>query len=81
MSTTRVANIGTMRISGVFCKHCVFSTFNVTTNVPAVYLGHILNNAVTVPSGVTALLSFGGGKTLIGLEALEESATPLERES
>src|SRR5580698_9663225 len=41
--------------------------FNVTNQFPAIYLGQILNNVVSFPSGVSALLSFGGGKTLIGL--------------
>jgi general secretion pathway protein D len=41
--------------------------FNVTNQFSAIYLGQILNNVVSFPSGVTALLSFGGGKTLIGL--------------
>jgi Flp pilus assembly secretin CpaC len=43
--------------------------FTVTNNIPAVYLGHILNNVVTYPPGVTNLLTFGSGKTLIGLGA------------
>jgi general secretion pathway protein D len=48
--------------------------FNVTNQFPAIYLGQILNNLVTFPSGVTALLSFGGGKTLIGLGVAEVDA-------
>lgn len=48
--------------------------FNVTNQFPAIYLGQILNNAVTFPSGVSALLSFGGGKTLIGLGVAEAQA-------
>jgi general secretion pathway protein D len=48
--------------------------FNVTTSIPAVYLGQILNNAISVPSGVTSLLSFGGGKTLIGLGVAQVEA-------
>ncbi len=41
--------------------------FNVTNQFQALALGQIMNNVVSFPSGVTALLSFGGGKTLIGL--------------
>jgi general secretion pathway protein D len=48
--------------------------FNVTNQFPAIYLGQILNNAVTFPSGVGALLSFGGGKTLIGLGVAQAQA-------
>jgi type II secretory pathway component GspD/PulD (secretin) len=48
--------------------------FNVTNQFPAIYLGQILHNAVTFPSGVTALLSFGGGKTLIGLGVAQAQA-------
>jgi hypothetical protein len=48
--------------------------FNVTNQFPAIYLGQILNNVVTFPSGVTALLSFGGGKTLIGLGVAQTQA-------
>ena len=48
--------------------------FNVTNQFPAVYLGRILNNAISFPSGVNALLSFGGGKTLIGLGVAQVQA-------
>jgi general secretion pathway protein D len=48
--------------------------FNVTNQFPAIYLGQILHNVVTFPSGVTALLSFGGGKTLIGLGVAQAQA-------
>lgn len=48
--------------------------FNVTNQFPAIYLGQILNNVVNFPSGVTALLSFGGGKTLIGLGVAQVDA-------
>ena len=48
--------------------------FNVTNQFPAIYLGQILNNMVSFPSGVTALLSFGGGKTLIGLGVAQVDA-------
>ncbi|HTA44181.1 MAG TPA: type II and III secretion system protein [Bryobacteraceae bacterium] len=48
--------------------------FNVTNQFSAIYLGKILNNVVTFPQGVTALLTFGGGKTLIGLSVAQASA-------
>ncbi len=48
--------------------------FNVTNQFSAIYLGQILNNVVTFPSGVTNLLSFGGGKTLIGLGVAQVEA-------
>lgn len=48
--------------------------FNVTNQFSAIYLGQIMNNLVTFPSGVTALLSFGGGKTLIGLGVAQVDA-------
>ncbi|MGA2714489.1 MAG: type II and III secretion system protein [Bryobacteraceae bacterium] len=48
--------------------------FNVTNQFPAIYLGQIMNNLVSFPSGVTALLSFGGGKTLIGLGVAQVQA-------
>jgi general secretion pathway protein D len=48
--------------------------FNVTNQFPAIYLGQVLNNVVAFPSGVTALLSFGGGKTLIGLGVAQAQA-------
>ncbi len=41
--------------------------FTPTTQIPAVFLGSVLRNATSVPSGVSNLLTFGGGKTLIGL--------------
>jgi general secretion pathway protein D len=48
--------------------------FNVTNQFSAIYLGQIMNNVVSFPSGVTALLSFGGGKTLIGLSVAQAQA-------
>ena len=48
--------------------------FNVTNNIPAVYLGRILNNVVTYPSGITNLLTFGAGKTLIGVGVAQAQA-------
>lgn len=48
--------------------------FNVTNQFNAIPLGSILNNVVTFPQGTTALLSFGGGKTLIGLTVAQAQA-------
>ena len=48
--------------------------FNITNNIPAIALGQIMNSVVSVPSGVTNLLAFGGGKTLIGLGVAEIDA-------
>jgi hypothetical protein len=41
--------------------------FTVTNTFSAVYLGQILNNVITYPTGITNLITFGAGKTLIGL--------------
>lgn len=48
--------------------------FTVSNSFSAIYLGQILNNSITVPSGVTNLLTFGGGKTLIGITAAQVQA-------
>jgi type II secretory pathway component GspD/PulD (secretin) len=48
--------------------------FTVSNNFSAIYLGQILNNAITAPSGVTNLLTFGAGKTLIGITAAQVQA-------
>jgi general secretion pathway protein D len=48
--------------------------FNVTNSFQAVFLGQILNNVVSFPAGATSLLSFGGGKTLIGLTVAQAQA-------
>lgn len=48
--------------------------FTVGNNFSAVYLGSILNNVISAPSGVTNLLAFGGGKTLIGITAAQVQA-------
>jgi general secretion pathway protein D len=48
--------------------------FNVTTSVPAVFLGQVLHNAVSIPGGVTNLLTFGAGRTLIGLGVAQAQA-------
>jgi len=48
--------------------------FNVTNSFSAYYLGHILNNVIATPSGVAGLLTFGGGKTLIGIGVAQAQA-------
>jgi general secretion pathway protein D len=48
--------------------------FSVTNTFPLIALGHIANNIVTIPDGVTNLLTFGAGKTLIGIAAAEVQA-------
>lgn len=48
--------------------------FNVTNQFSAIALGNILNNVVTFPAGTTALVSFGAGKTLIGLTVAQVQA-------
>ena len=48
--------------------------FTVSNSFSAIYLGQILNNIVTAPSGVTNLLTFGAGKTLIGITAAQVQA-------
>lgn len=48
--------------------------FNITNQFSAIDLGRILNNVVSVPSGVSALVTFGGGKTLIGLGVAQVNA-------
>jgi len=48
--------------------------FNVTNSFSAIALGQVMNSVVSVPSGVTNLLTFGGGKTLIGLSVAEIDA-------
>lgn len=48
--------------------------FNVTNQFSAIFLGQIMNNVVTFPAGVTNLLGFGGGRTLIGLTVAEVDA-------
>ncbi|HVW87723.1 MAG TPA: hypothetical protein VHB50_23710, partial [Bryobacteraceae bacterium] len=40
--------------------------FTVTNSVSGIMLGNIFHNIVSTPSGITNLLTFGGGKTLIG---------------
>jgi type II secretory pathway component GspD/PulD (secretin) len=48
--------------------------FTVTNNFPLVYLGGIQNSVASIPSGVTNLLTFGAGRTLIGVAAAEVQA-------
>lgn len=48
--------------------------FSVTNTFPLIALGHIANNVITVPQGVTNLLTFGGGKTLVGIVAAQAQA-------
>jgi type II secretory pathway component GspD/PulD (secretin) len=48
--------------------------FNVTHSFTGIYLGQILNNVVSAPSNVTSLLTFGAGKTLIGITAAQVQA-------
>ncbi len=47
---------------------------SVTNTFSGVYLGHILNNVIATPSGVTNLLTFGGGRTLIGIGIAQAQA-------
>jgi Flp pilus assembly secretin CpaC len=48
--------------------------FTAPNNITAVYLGGILHNVASAPSGVTSLMTFGGGRTLIGLAVAQASA-------
>jgi general secretion pathway protein D len=48
--------------------------FSVTNTFPLFALGQIGNNLISVPTGVTKLLTFGGGKTLIGIAAAQVQA-------
>jgi general secretion pathway protein D len=48
--------------------------FNVTNSFSGVFLGRILNNVLTSPTGVANLLTFGGGKTLIGIGVAQAQA-------
>jgi len=48
--------------------------FTVTNNFPLVYLGGIQNSVANIPSGVTQLLTFGAGRTLIGVAAAQVQA-------
>ena len=48
--------------------------FTVTNTFSGVALGRLLNNVVTTPTGVTNLLTFGGGRTLIGIGVAQAQA-------
>lgn len=48
--------------------------FNVTNSFPLVYLSSIHNSVASIPAGVTNLLTFGGGRTLIGIAAAQMQA-------
>ena len=48
--------------------------FKVTDNFSAYYLGKVLNSATPSLTGVTNLLAFGGGKSLIGLGVAQAAA-------
>ena len=48
---------------------------NIQTSFPLVYLGTIFNYRPTIPSGLSGLLTFGGGKTLFGLGVVDTSVT------
>lgn len=48
--------------------------FTITNSFPLVYLGGIQNSVASIPSGVTNLLTFGAGRTLIGVAAAEVQA-------
>jgi general secretion pathway protein D len=48
--------------------------FNVTNSFSGVFLGKILNNVISSPAGVANLLTFGGGKTLIGIGVAQAQA-------
>jgi general secretion pathway protein D len=55
--------------------------FTVSNTFSGVYLGQILNNAISAPAGVTSLLTFGAGKTLIGITAAQVQAMFNEAQS
>ena len=48
--------------------------FTVTDTFSGIYLGQILHNVVSVPSGITNLLTFGGGRTLFGIGVAQAQA-------
>ncbi len=45
--------------------------FNITNTLPMVLLSSIRNSVPSIPAGVTQLLTFGGGKTLVGIAAAQ----------
>ena len=48
--------------------------FSPSNQFQVFYLGHILNNVTTLPKGITNLITFAGGKTLLGITPLEAQA-------
>ncbi len=48
--------------------------FSVTNTFQLIPLGHIANNIISIPDGVTNLLTFGAGKTLVGIAAAQVQA-------
>ncbi len=48
--------------------------FNVTNEFSAFFLGQIMNNIATIPSGISNLVTFGAGNTLIGLSVAQVQA-------
>jgi general secretion pathway protein D len=48
--------------------------FNVTNQFSAIPLGRLFHNIVAFPPGTTALVTFGGGKSLIGLTVAQVQA-------
>ncbi len=48
--------------------------FNVTSSFPLVYLSKLLNNKTNIPNGLANLLTFGGGRTVIGIAAAQVQA-------
>ena len=48
--------------------------FTITNSFPLAYLGGIQNSVATIPSGVANLLTFGSGRTLIGIAAAQVQA-------
>ena len=52
-----------------------------TSSFPLVYLGSIQNSVASIPSGITNLLTFGAGRTLIGVAAAQVQSMFNESES
>jgi general secretion pathway protein D len=51
------------------------------TSFPIVYLGKFLNGTGSVPTGIQGLLTFGGGKTLFGIGAMDMNITAVMNSS
>ena len=47
---------------------------NITSSFPLVFLGSLQNSVASIPTGVTNLLTFGAGRSLIGIGAAEVQA-------